>query len=160
MKTDPVRFHIDKTVPPVSANYRPPLIAYQSALSAHLEKLRQLDKIEDVKPGVHAPWQSNVVVTEKTNPNSLGDLRMNVDLRAGILAIKRSKTHVETVSEIQHLTAGAVRFSDLDMNEGFHQIPSIPIREKSPHPVHTRGCIDSRCCSSGLIQRPIYSTTK
>ena len=65
LKGDQVQFHIDPSIPPVRAPYRPTPLAYRAKLSEHLDNLRQHDKIEDVDPDEHSPWISNVVITEK-----------------------------------------------------------------------------------------------
>ena len=65
IRIEEVNFPIDPSVSPVTAPYRPISLAYREKLSAHLQKLRKADKIEDVKPQEHSPWVSNVVITEK-----------------------------------------------------------------------------------------------
>lgn len=119
-KEDSVQFHIDQTVPPVSAAYKPPPLAYHDRLSAHLQQLRDTDKIEDVGPNEYCPWVSNVVITEKKQKNQI---RMNVDMREPNKALLRTKRHIETIQEIRHKLKGATRFSEMDMGHGYHQIP-------------------------------------
>ena len=119
LRGEQVHFHIDQTVPPVSAPYRPPPLAYREQLSSHLEQLRQANKIEDVDKNEHCPWVSNVVITEKKQKNQI---RMNIDMREPNKAIMRTKRHVETIQEIRHKLSGAVRFSEMDMGHGYHQI--------------------------------------
>ena len=48
LKDEEVSFHIDQTAPPVASPYRPVPLAYQKKLSAHLQSLREENKIEDV----------------------------------------------------------------------------------------------------------------
>lgn len=119
LKDQTVSFHIDPTVAPVCAPYRPVPFAYRERLSAHLQDLRDQGKIEDVDPKELCEWESNVVITEKKDGRQI---RMNVDMRAANKAIKRTKTHVETIQEIRHRLKGATRFSDMDMSHGFHQV--------------------------------------
>ncbi len=118
-KIEEVEFHIDPTVPPVSAPFKPIPIAYQARLSEHLEQLRKSNKIEDVDPNSKCPWVSNVVITEKKAKNQI---RMNVDMRAPNKALSRTKCHVETIQEVRHKLKGATRFSELDLGHGYHQI--------------------------------------
>ena len=118
-KIEEVEFHIDHTVPPVSAPYKPIPLAYQARLSEHLQQLRKEDKIEDVDPNTECPWVSNVVITEKKAKNQI---RMNVDMRAPNKAISRTKCHIETIQEVRHRLKGATRFSELDLGHGYHQI--------------------------------------
>ena len=119
LKDVEVKLNVDSTVAPVAAPYRPIPLAYQERLSAHLKELREEGKIEDVGPHEECTWISNVVITEKKEP---GQIRMNVDMREANKAIQRTPRHVTTVQEMRHMLAGAVRFSELDMNHGFHQI--------------------------------------
>ena len=97
LKDDHVNFHIDPTVPPVAAAYRPVPLAYRTKLSEHLATLRQQNKIEDVNPDDHSPWISNVVITEKKDKQQI---RMNIDMREANKALKRTAHHVETIQEI------------------------------------------------------------
>ena len=64
LKDEEVGFHIDWTVPPVASPYQPGPLAYREILSAHLQSLREENKIEDVDPNDHCPWISNVVITK------------------------------------------------------------------------------------------------
>lgn len=119
LKNEEIKFHIDETVAPASAPYRPVPLAYRDAVSQHLEELRQADKIEDVDPSEDCPWISNVVITHK---KQAGQIRMNIDMQQPNRAIKRTKTHVQTVQEMRHMLKKATRFSELDMKHGFHQV--------------------------------------
>ena len=101
-------------------------IAYQDRLSDHLQVLRDNDKIEDVDPTNYHGWQSNVVITEKTN----GRLRMNVDMRKPNHALKSTTQHIETVQEIRHRLKGATRFSEVDLRDAYHQ---LALNEESRH---------------------------
>ena len=112
LKNREARFHIDTSVPPTSAPYRPVPLAYQGRLSKHLDELRSTDKIEDVDPEEESPWTSNVVITEK---KSQGQIRMNVDMRAANKAISPHKRHIITVQEMRHQLRGATRFSEMDI---------------------------------------------
>ena len=118
-KPETVDFHIDYSVKPVSAPYRPPPMAYQARLSQHLDELRAADKIEDIGPNEHCPWVSNVVITEKKQTNQI---RMNVDMREPNKALLCTRRHIETIQEMRHKLKGASRFSELDLGHGYHQI--------------------------------------
>ena len=120
-KYDTVKFHIDPTVPPRAASYKPPPVAYQERLSAHLQELRTSGKIEDVGPDEHCPWVSNVVITEKKQSQK-NQIRMNIDMREANKALLCTKRHIETVQEIRHKLKGATRFSEMDLGHGYHQI--------------------------------------
>ena len=118
-KPDVVKFHIDPTVLPVAAQFKQVPVAYQEKVSKHLQELRESGKIEDVGPNEHCPWISNIVITEKKQKDQI---RMNVDAREVNRALKRTKQHIETVQEIRHKLTGAMRFSELDLGHGYHQI--------------------------------------
>ena len=119
LKGEEVKFHIDHSVPPVAASYRPVPLAYREKLSAHLQELRKEGKIEDVSPNENCPWISNVVITEKKQKNQI---RMNVDMREPNKALRHTKRHVQTIQEIRHQLKDATRFSEMDMSHGYHQI--------------------------------------
>ena len=104
LRVEAVNFHIDLTVPPVAAPYRPVPLAHREKLSALLQTLRDEDKIEDIDPNDHCPWISNVVITEKKQK---GQIRMNIDMREASKALHRTKRHVETIQEIRHKLQGA-----------------------------------------------------
>ena len=120
LKDDHATFHIDKTVPPVAAPYRPTPLAFREKLSKHLDNLRAHKKI---KPDEHCPWISNVVLTEK---NETDEIRMNIDMREPNKALLRTPQHIETLQEIRHLLKGANRFSEIDLSHGYHQIALDP----------------------------------
>ena len=115
-----VKFHMDLSVPPVTARYHPPPLAYQERLSQHLQELRDSDKIEDIDPNENCPWISNVVITEK---KQAGQIRMNIDMREPNKAILRTQRHIDTIQEIRHKLKDATRFSEIDLSHGYHQIP-------------------------------------
>ena len=100
LKNNCAKFHIDQSVPPVAAPYRPTPLAFREKLSRHLENLRRHKKIRDVKPDEHSPWISNVVLTEKKETD---EIRMNIDMREPNKALLRTPQHIETLQEIRHL---------------------------------------------------------
>ena len=48
---------------------------------------------------------------------------MNIDARPINLGAKHTRYHVPTPQEIRHQLEGATVFTELDMCNGFHQIP-------------------------------------
>ena len=155
LKDEEVSFHIDQTVPLVASPYRPVPLAYRKKLSAHLQSLREENKIEDVDPNDHCPWISNVVITEKKQK---GQIRMNIDMREANKALHRTKRHIETIQEIRHKLQGATRFSEMDMGttrSAWQKIQGILAHSKL-----TKGYTDSKSCSLGLLQLQNYSTTE
>jgi len=119
LKGEDVKFHIDRTVPPVADAFRGVPLAYQQRLSDHLQVLRDNNKIEDVDPSKHHGWQSNVVITEK---KAVNQIRMNVDMRNPNTALHSTPQHIETIQEIRHKLEGATRFSEMDLSHGYHQV--------------------------------------
>ena len=87
LKDNCATFHIDTSVPPVAAPYRPTPLGFRDKLSKHLDNLRAHNKIRDVKPDEHSPWISNVVLTEKKDTN---EIRMNIDMREPNKALLRT----------------------------------------------------------------------
>ena len=141
----------------MASPYRPVPLAYPKKLSAHLQSLREENKIEDVDPNDHCPWISNVIITEKKQK---GQIRMNIDMREGNKALHRIKRHVETIQEIRHKLQGATRFSEMDMGHGYHQIGlAEDSRYIGTFQTH-EGYTDSKSCSLGLPQLQNYSTTE
>ena len=126
LKDDEVGFHIDPSVEPCAAPYRSIPLAFREPLSAHLQFLRDQDKIEDVPIESDPGWVSNVVITEKKS----GSLRMNVDMREANKALHHTPRHVETIQEIRHKLKGAKYFAELDMSHGYHQ---VSLAEESRH---------------------------
>ena len=123
LKDEVVKFNIDYGVDPVAAPHRDVAYGFEDKLSEHLAELRRYDKIEDVDEETEeAPWISNIVVNDKKN----GGIRMNIDMREPNRALKRTKTHIPSVGELRHKLKGAVRFSELDMTHGYHQIALDP----------------------------------
>lgn len=119
LRNEELHFHINHSVPPVAAPYRPIPLAYQEKLSAHLQELWKVDKIEDVKPQDHSPRALNVVITEK---KQTGKIRMNTDMRQANHALACNAPSNQDPSQIHHKLKRATRFSEIDMSHGYHQI--------------------------------------
>ena len=82
--------------------------------------MTRLEK-EDIIERIDKPtsWVSPTVITPKKNPN---EIRLNVDMRVANNAIPRVNSITPTIDELIHKLNGAVVFSHLDMNHGYHQI--------------------------------------
>ena len=76
---------------------------------------------EDIIERIDKPtsWVSPTVITPKKNPN---EIRLNVDMRVANNAIPRVNSITPTIDELIHKLNGAVVFSHLDMNHGYHQV--------------------------------------
>ena len=129
----------------MASPYRPVPLANKKKLSAHLQSLREENKIEDVDRNDHCPWISNVVFTEKKQK---GQIRMNIDMREANKALHRTKRHVETIQEIRHKLHGATRFSEMDM--GTTRLTWQKIQGILAHSKLTKGYTDSKSCSLGF----------
>ena len=76
--------------------------------------------IEDVAPSEPIDCMLNVVISEK---KVAGDIRMNIDARPLNVGAKHTMYHVTTPQEVRHLLDGATVFSEMDMGNGYHQVP-------------------------------------
>ena len=90
-------------------------MAYRDSLSKHLEEHKQNDVIEGpLDSGMPMEWLSNVVMTEK---EEAGKIRMNLDMRHTIVAIKVPSVHI-----LRHKLNAATAFTKLDLRHSFHQM--------------------------------------
>ena len=96
---------------------------YQERVAAHLRKLKSEDIIEDVDPSERIDCVLNIVVSEKKTE---GEIRMNIDARPLNVGAKHTKYHITTPQEVRHVLNGATVFTEMDMGNGFHQIPLAP----------------------------------
>ena len=120
MKTRPVKLQYEEGFKPVQPPRYPVPFHYRERLSAHLEKLRTENIIEDVDPAEPVDCILNVTISDKKTPN---EIRMNIDARPINQGAKHTKYHVPTPQEVRHELEGATIFTELDMVNGFHQIP-------------------------------------
>ena len=118
-KRKPITLHADQEKDIVSQPFRAPPPQFQPELSAHLQFLRDNDKIADVDPNTEeVEAVSNVVLTRKPS----GKMRMNLDARPINAVIKDIATpHMTTPEDVRHRLAGSTRFTEFDMNHGYNQ---------------------------------------
>ena len=112
-----VKLHIDKNIKPVAQPERRIPFALRDKVKKEIEKLEQLDIIEDVT-GKPTPWLSQLVVV----PKSQNDIRLCLDMRNANTAITRTRYPTPTVDDILVKLKDATRFTKLDMNAAFHQL--------------------------------------
>ena len=112
-----VKLHIDKNIKPVAQPERRIPFALRDKVKKEVEKLEQLDIIEDVT-GKPTPWLSQLVVV----PKSQNDIRLCIDMRNANTAITRTRYPTPTVDDLLVKLKGATRFTKLDMNAAFHQL--------------------------------------
>ena len=84
-----------------------------------MDKLKREGVIQDVNPAEPIDCILNIAISEKKNSK----IRMNIDARPINLGAKHTRYHVPTPQEIRHQLEGATVFTELDMCNGFHQIP-------------------------------------
>ena len=118
LKDFSVKLHIDDSVPPVAKPHRRIPINLREKVE---EKLRQIEK-DDIIENVDGPtpWVSQPVFLPKSSDPT--DIRMCVDMRSANKAILRTRHITPTIEEIVSDLNGAVKFSKLDINQGYHQL--------------------------------------
>ena len=115
-----VKLHVDPEVIPRQQPHRRIPFHVRDAVEKELERLQELDMIEQVDGPT--PWISPIVVV----PKKSGAVRICVDMREANKAIKREKHLMPTIDDlIAHLN-GATHFSTLDLSSGFHQLELAP----------------------------------
>ena len=122
LRNHQVKLHIDPSIPPVAQSHRRLPFHLRSKVEEELRELENADIIERVRGPT--PWISPIVVTPKANrPDKI---RICVDMRVPNKAITRSRISTPTVDDIIHHLNGAVVFSKLDLNKGYHQLELHP----------------------------------
>ena len=118
LKDFKVKLHIDESVPPVARPHRRIPIHLRDTVE---EKLRQLEK-DDIIEHVDGPtpWVSQPVFPPKSSDPT--DIRMCVNMRSANKAILRVRHIMPTIEEIVSDLNGSIKFSKLDLNQGYHQL--------------------------------------
>ena len=114
-KRAPVKIHIDESVKPVAQPHR--RIPFHVRKQVE-EKLDQLMKECAEGP---TSWISPIVVVPK--PNNSNEMRICVDMRALNRAIIRERHVIPTTDDIIADLNGCRVFSEIDLNQGYHQFP-------------------------------------
>lgn len=119
VKRKPIVLQGDETKRIHSQPYRPVPPQYAEEVSKHLQYLRDNGKILDVDPNTEkVEAYRNLVISRKPN----GKLRMNVDARPiNTSTADVVSPHMTTPEDVRHRLAGSTRFSEFDMNHGYHQ---------------------------------------
>ena len=114
-----VKIPVDESVTPVAqVNCRIPY-HYQDKLKEQLQKLQQAGVVEPVPDDEPTTWISPLVIQPK---KAVGEIRICVDMRKGNKAMLCEKREFPTVEDIPQELNGAVKFSKLDLNHGYHQL--------------------------------------
>ena len=122
LKGSSVNLHVDKTATPVAQPPRRLPFHLRKKVEKELRDLEEADIIERVTGPT--PWISPIVVTPK--PHKPDQIRLCVDMRVPNKAITRSRICTPTVDDIVHRLNGAIVFSKLDLNKGYHQLELHP----------------------------------
>ena len=120
MKIKPVVLQYDKDFRPTQPPRYPVPYHYQEKVAQHLRQLKAEGIIEDVDPSEPIDCVLNVAISEKKTE---GAIRMNIDARPLNVGAKHTKYHVTTPQEVRHELEGAKVFTEMDMGNGFHQLP-------------------------------------
>jgi hypothetical protein len=130
MKTNPVRLQYKAGFQAVQPRRYGVPYHYQDRLGAHLDKLKAEGIIEDVDPAEVVDIVLNVAISEKKaargTARDAGPIRMNIDARPMNVGARQTKYHVITPQEVRHQLQGANVFTEMDMGNGFHQVPLHP----------------------------------
>ena len=118
-----VKLHIDETIQPVQNRHRRIPYHIREKVQEELEKLEQLDIIEEVVD-VPTPWVSPIVAQPK--PKKPNELRICVDMREANRAIRRERHVTPTVDDVIFELNGSSYFTKLDLNKGYHQLELAP----------------------------------
>ncbi len=117
------KLHIDDNIQPVTQPHRRIPFHLRPKVKAELERLQALDIIEPVTDEP-TPWISPITVVPK--PRNPEEIRICVDMRAPNKAVKRERHVTPTMDDIVAQLNGAVKFSKLDLNSGYHQVELDP----------------------------------
>ena len=115
-----VTLDIDVTVKPVAMKHRRIPFHLRSKVENEINRLLDAEVIEIVAEPTG--WVSPVVIGNKQN----GDIRLCVDMTEPNKCIKRIHHVIPTIDDIKYKVNGAVYFSKIDLNKGYHQLELEP----------------------------------
>ncbi|XP_053391490.1 uncharacterized protein LOC128554261 [Mercenaria mercenaria] len=151
LKDVEVKFHVDESVVPSTQPPRRVPFHVREKVEKELQRLEDLDVIEKVDGPT--PWVSNLVITSKPHaPEKI--IRICVDMRHAIKAIKRERHVTPTIDDILMALNGSTVFSRVDLLKGFHQIPlSQESRNMTTFATHV-GLRRYKCLNFGVNAAP------
>ena len=121
-KIEPIHIYTKKGRTPVAQKQRPIARHYLEPLRKHLDELLAADVIEGPLGSEHANgWVSNIVITAKGWDKSR--IRMNLDTRLMADNVRQAHFPIPTSEQLRHEFQGSDRFTSLDLNHAFHQLP-------------------------------------
>ena len=113
------KLHADDNIQPVTQPHRRIPFPVRKKVEAELDRLKNLDVIEEVS-NTPTPWISPIRVVPK--PKRPGEIRLCIDMRAPNRAIQRERHVTPTIDDIIANLNGATVFSTLDLKNGYHQV--------------------------------------
>ena len=119
----PYKLHIDENVMPVAQPHRWIPFHLRKKVKVELDRLKELDIIEQVN-NEPTPWISTITVVPK--PKKQDDICICVDMGRANEAIGRERHVTPTMDDLLSELNGAVMFSKLDLNSGYHQVKLSP----------------------------------
>ncbi len=122
LKNIQIKLHIDDIVKPVIQTHRRIPFHIRKKVEKELQLLEDQGIIEKVEGPT--PWVSPIVAMPK--PKNPEKIRICVDMRLPNQAVCRERHISPTVDDIIHDLNGAVMFSKLDLNSGYHQLELAP----------------------------------
>lgn len=122
IKDHAVKLYIDKSISPVAQPHRRIPFHQHKKVEDELQRLQDLDIIEEVDGPT--PLVSPIVVVPK--PKNPEKIRICVDMRAPNTAIRQEHHITPTVDDIIAQLHRSTAFSKLDLNHGYHQIELAP----------------------------------
>ena len=117
LKNTQVKLEIDESVTPVAQPPRRIPHSMKSKVNSKLEEMRNEGIIEKVQGAT--PWLSPLIAIPKKN----GDVRLVLDMRMPNTALTRRRVQIPTVNEILQQMEGATIFSEVDLSQGYLQLP-------------------------------------
>lgn len=112
-----VKLEIDENISPIAQRARRIPHSMKSKVNEKLKEMREQDIIEEIEGAT--PWLSPLIAI----PKKSGDIRLVLDMRIPNKALKRRRVQIPTVDEILHKMQGASVFTEVDLSQGYLQIP-------------------------------------
>ncbi len=120
LKGREVKLEVDQNITPVAQRARRIPHSMKSKVNAKLKEMLEEDIIEKAEGAT--PWLSPLIAI----PKKSGDVRLVLDMRIPNQALKRRRVQMPTVDDILQQMQGATVFTEVDLSQGYLQIPLAP----------------------------------
>ena len=120
LKGTEVKPEIDEKVEPVAQRARRIPHSMTSKVNEKLKEMLEQDIIEKVEGAT--PWLLPLIAI----PKKSGDVRLVLDMRNPNEALKRRRVQMPTNDDILQKMQGATVFTEVDLSQGYLQIPLAP----------------------------------